>query len=154
MLIILPIVLLIPLSTLFLGLSSRANTKSHPWQCDFLLAFSIWPGYLVVLTEGPSFISKLSLWPIAAGWSLALTAILAMGIRSGHSSAWVSGNALLLPFLEPLRDRLTLFDGDHGLPAFRGNPNDADLQRLCNGLSHAPGYAVGSTPTFAHPYCW
>ncbi len=84
MLTLLPIFALLFFAIVLLGKSQLGDVKYLPWQGVFLVSVSIWGAYLILLTEGLSLFKGLSRWPIAAGWSLALIAILAMGIRSGY----------------------------------------------------------------------
>jgi 4-amino-4-deoxy-L-arabinose transferase-like glycosyltransferase len=84
MLTLLPIFALLILVMILLGKSQQGDIKYMPWQGIFLVSVSIWGAYLILLTESLSLFKWLSRGPIAAGWSLALLAILAMGIRSGH----------------------------------------------------------------------
>jgi hypothetical protein len=55
--------------------------KYLPWQGIFLVSVSIWGAYLILLTEGLSLFKGLSSLPIAVGWSLALIALMVLGIR-------------------------------------------------------------------------
>ncbi len=84
MLTLLPILALLLFAIFLLGKSQLGDREYLPWQGSFLVSASIWGAYLILLTEGLSLFKGLSRWPIAAGWSLALIAILAMGIRFGH----------------------------------------------------------------------
>ncbi len=84
MLTLLPIFTLFLLTIILLGRSQRRDIEPMPWQGIILVSVSIWGAYLILLTEGLSLFKGLSSWLIAAGWSLALVAILLIGIRSGY----------------------------------------------------------------------
>ena len=84
MLTLLPIFTLFLFVMILLGKSQHEYLESHPWQGIFLVSVSIWGAYLILLTEGLSLFKGLSSLPIAVGWSLALIAILVIGIRSAH----------------------------------------------------------------------
>ncbi|MGB2897234.1 MAG: glycosyltransferase family 39 protein, partial [Anaerolineales bacterium] len=84
MFVLIPFATLIIFTILLLGHFQKRSANQVPWQGAFLLAFSFWGAYLVLLTEGSSLFKWLSRWPIVAGWSLALIAILAIGLRSGY----------------------------------------------------------------------
>ncbi len=84
MLTLLPLFALFLFTIILLGKSQRGDMEPKPWQGVFLVAVTIWGAYLILFTEGLSLFKELSRWPIAAGWSLALAVIVAMGTRSGH----------------------------------------------------------------------
>jgi len=83
MFIFLPYAALIFLFLHFLEIAGRKATGKLTWQGCFLLAFSLWGAYLILLTEGLSLIKGLSRWPMAGGWAVGFVVILWMGLRSG-----------------------------------------------------------------------
>jgi len=81
MLTLLPLFALILFFMILLGKSQQGDMKYLPWQGIFLVSVSIWGAYLILLTEGLSLFKGLSSLPIAVGWSLALIALMVLGIR-------------------------------------------------------------------------
>ena len=84
MLTLLPLFALFLFTIILLGKSQQGNKVYLPWQGIILVSVTIWGAYLILLTEGLSLFKRLSRLPIAVGWSLALIAILVIGIRSEY----------------------------------------------------------------------
>ena len=84
MITLLPLFGLLLFFIILLGKSQQGDMKYLHWQGIFLVSVTIWGAYLILLTEGLSLFKGLSSLPIAVGWSLALIAILVIGISSGH----------------------------------------------------------------------
>jgi len=82
--VLLPPLLLGVLISVCLGSSETSAGRSRSWQGAFLVAFTLWGAYLVLLTEGLSLFKGLSRGPIAVGWLLGLVILYFIGVRTGY----------------------------------------------------------------------
>lgn len=107
MFVLIPFATLIIFTILLLGHFQKRSANQVPWQGAFLLAFSFWGAYLVLLTEGSSF------FKMALTLADCRRLVACPDSNSGDrpplwiSPTRVSRNAFWLPFLDPLRDRFT-----------------------------------------------